>query len=208
MADAAGEPARASDARLRALVGFVDNKVWMSEPCRSTPSTRPTAVTSEHDIVGLGVIDTIVVACTKGRPMMWQAWRGIHGADPHFMRSKAFPCLSKRSIVDGDSVLYASTEGPVEITSQGASLAAPMLHGRRVGALRAGNHGRRMFDGLYFLVHGTDGGQRGRGRHRRRRQMVRFHPDADGALQPTRDRPAHLVINNLLLRVECRILTP
>ena len=182
-----------------ALVGFVDNKVWMSEPLSVYAFNSAYSVTSEHDIVGLGVIDTIVVACTKGRPMMWQGVAPESMA-PIRMRSKAFPCLSKRSIVDGDSVLYASTEGPVEITSQGASLAA-------ANAFTAAEWQRfapetmvgEMFDGLYFLVHGTDavsedeetiivaGGS-----------MVRFTRTPTALYTDPETGLLYLVINNLL----------
>ena len=138
-----------------AMVGFVDKTVWMSEPLSPYAWNPNYRLTSAHPIVGLGLIDTAVVACTAGRPMMWQG-TAPESMSPVRMREVAYPCLSKRSIVDmGNAVLYASVVGPVVVDGSGARAAMPdTFTFKEWERFSPSSMTGAAFDDKYFIVHG------------------------------------------------------
>lgn len=109
-----------------AAVGFHGNELLFS------PSYIPYAypVAYRHtfdDIVGIGVVGSMVVVVTKGNP------QAVNGIDPAFMTpskiDQPWPGLSKRSIVNmGFGVAYATPAGLALITLGGASLATRDLY--------------------------------------------------------------------------------
>lgn len=101
--------------------GFVDQTLCISEAY--LPHVWPEAyqLTAKHKIVGLAPLDTGLLVLTEGKPFV------VQGADPSAMVMTeldiAQSCISKRSIVDmGDSVIYASPDGLVRISSSGSSV--------------------------------------------------------------------------------------
>lgn len=101
--------------------GFVDQTLCISEAF--LPHAWPEAyqLTAKHKIVGLAPLDTGLLVLTEGKPFV------VQGADPSALVMTeldiAQSCISKRSIVDmGDSVIYASPDGLVRISSSGSAI--------------------------------------------------------------------------------------
>lgn len=103
------------------LVGFKGKTVFFSEPYspHAWPPEYDQAV--NFDIVGIAAMGNSVVVVTKGIPYI------ITGSHPRSMNVRPFKlnqsCLNKESIAsDGDKVYYASPDGLVEISVNGAAL--------------------------------------------------------------------------------------
>ncbi len=101
--------------------GFVNQTLCISEAY--LPHAWPEAyqLTTKHKIVGLAPLDTGLLVLTEGKPLV------VQGADPSAMVMTeldiAQSCIAKRSIVDmGDSVIYASPDGLVRVSSSGSSV--------------------------------------------------------------------------------------
>ena len=101
--------------------GFVNQTLCISEAY--LPHAWPEAyqLTTKHKIVGLAPLDTGLLVLTEGKPLV------VQGADPSALVMTeldiAQSCISKRSIVDmGDSVIYASPDGLVRVSSSGSSV--------------------------------------------------------------------------------------
>lgn len=104
-----------------ALVGFVGNLVCFSEPLQ--PHAWPTAyqLSTEQNIVGVGVFGSEVGIGTEGNPYI------ASGVDPMSMSSQKldglFPCLSKRSLIAfGNGLLYVSAHGVIFASAAGVSV--------------------------------------------------------------------------------------
>lgn len=104
-----------------ALVGFVGNLLCFSEPLQ--PHAWPVAyqLSTDRDIVGVGVFGSDIGVGTKGNP--WLA----SGTEPASMTMEKvpglYPCVSKRSIIGyGDGMIYASAHGLMFISRTGVSL--------------------------------------------------------------------------------------
>ena len=96
------------------IAGFVGNQVWFCEPYlpHAWPSTY--MLTTDAQIVGLGVYGNTLVVCTERQPFT------IAGTHPAAMTQEKLPmlqpCVNKRSIAyDQYGVLYASSNGLVVI---------------------------------------------------------------------------------------------
>lgn len=96
------------------IAGFVGNQVWFCEPYlpHAWPSTY--MLTTDSQIVGLGVYGNTLVVCTERQPFT------IAGTHPSAMTQEKLPmlqpCVNKRSIAyDQYGVLYASSNGLVVI---------------------------------------------------------------------------------------------
>lgn len=79
-------------------------------------------LTTDSEIVGLGAFGSFVAVMTKGAPYL------VQGSEPSLMvmekLEQTLPCLSRHSIVDmGYSVAFASHEGLVVLSQEGASVA-------------------------------------------------------------------------------------
>jgi hypothetical protein len=98
------------------VAGWVGNQLWFCEPYR--PHAWPTVyqVSTDYDIVGLGVSGQTLVVCTKVNPY----WG--YGVNPSsFALSKidtVEPCLSRGSILSApEGVYYASPNGLIMVQS-------------------------------------------------------------------------------------------
>lgn len=108
------------------MAGFVGKKVYFSEPYRPHAWPEKYIMTVDYPVVGLGVFGSSVAVLTTGMPYVMQ------GSTPDTMVSQRLevnlPCLSAQSIVDlGYSVAYASTQGLVTVSQNGASVASANL---------------------------------------------------------------------------------
>lgn len=102
-------------------IGFHGNEILFSPPY--IPYGYPLAfrLTSDYDIVGIGVVGSMAVVVTKGNPY------AVNGIDPSSMTmtkvEQPWPGLSKRSIVNmGFGVAYAAPQGLVLIGPGGSDL--------------------------------------------------------------------------------------
>jgi hypothetical protein len=101
--------------------GFVGQTICLSEAYMPHAWPEEYQLTTPYPIVGIAPLDTGLLIVTEGKPSVLQ------GADPAGMVMTELDisqsCVSKRSIVDmGDSVIYASPDGLVRISSSGSSL--------------------------------------------------------------------------------------
>lgn len=108
------------------MAGFVGKKVYFSEPYRPHAWPEKYIMTVDYAVVGLGAFGSSVAVMTTGMPYVMQ------GSTPDTMVSQRLevnlPCLSAQSIVDlGYSVAYASTQGLVTISQNGAIVASANL---------------------------------------------------------------------------------
>ena len=109
--------------------GFVDQTLCISEAF--LPHAWPEAyqLTTKSKIVGLAPLDTGLLVLTEGKPVV------VQGADPSALVMTeldiAQSCVSKRSIVDmGDSVIYASPDGLVRVSSSGSAVVTEAIVSR------------------------------------------------------------------------------
>lgn len=108
------------------MAGFVGKKVYFSEPYRPHAWPEKYIMTVDYAVVGLGAFGSAVAVLTTGMPYVMQ------GSTPDTMISQRLevnlPCLSAQSVVDlGYSVAYASTQGLVTISQNGAVVASTNL---------------------------------------------------------------------------------
>jgi hypothetical protein len=106
--------------------GFVGQTLCLSEAYLPHAWPEEYQLTTKYPIVGLAPLDTGLLVLTKGKPSI------VQGADPAGMVMTeldiAQSCVSKRSIVDmGNSVLYASPDGLVRVSSSGSSVVTESL---------------------------------------------------------------------------------
>ena len=101
------------------MAGFIGRDIYFSEPYR--PHTFPVSyiISTENDIVGLGVYQSGIVVCTSSNPYVAT---GSHPASVILTKlDDVEPCQSFRSIVNGlNGVTYASQNGMVLVNQQGA----------------------------------------------------------------------------------------
>lgn len=109
------------------MAGFIGRDIYFSEPYR--PHTFPVSyiISTENDIVGLGVYQSGIVICTTSNPYVAT---GSHPASIILTKlDDVEPCQSFRSIVNGlNGVTYASQNGMILVNQQGANnLTAPLM---------------------------------------------------------------------------------
>lgn len=96
------------------MAAFTKNKLVISEP--GYPFTHPYYETLMKDIVGLGVIETMIIALTKTYPYRIDAYNPENVTKSIIQEKQA--CIFKRSIVSGDGfVLYISPDGLICVTA-------------------------------------------------------------------------------------------
>ena len=103
------------------MAAFKGKDLYFCEPY--VPHAWPIkySLSMDFPIVGLASIGSSFIVLTEGTPFI------VQGTSPGNMVStkleQNLPCMSRRSIVDlGYSVVYASTEGLVKVTNNGAEL--------------------------------------------------------------------------------------
>ncbi len=101
------------------MAGFVENRLYFSEPFAPHAFPISYMLTTEYKIVGLGVFGESLAVMTEGNPYI------VTGTDPASMSMSKLPlyepCVSKRSIAsDETGVQYASPNGLVLIGGGGA----------------------------------------------------------------------------------------
>lgn len=98
------------------VAGWVGNQIWFCEPYR--PHAWPTIyqVSTDYDIVGMGVSGQTLVVCTKVSP-----WWGYGTAPSSMVFSKintVEPCLARGSVMSApEGVYYASPNGLIIVQS-------------------------------------------------------------------------------------------
>jgi hypothetical protein len=104
-----------------AMAGFEGRDIYFCEPY--VPHAWPDSYRQSIDypVVGLGSIDTTLVAVTKGTPYFIQ---GSHPDSMVVVKSDIEQaCVSKRSIVSfNNAVFYASPDGLVMLSSNGSQI--------------------------------------------------------------------------------------
>lgn len=108
------------------MVAFQGNNILFCEPYIHHAWPIKYRLKVDHQIVGLGVFGSTVVIMTRGTPYIAQ------GTHPSTMAMEQFevdlPCVSGRSIVDmGYAVIYASTDGLVQVNPGGANVFTSQL---------------------------------------------------------------------------------
>lgn len=108
-------------------VGFHGNELLFSPPF--IPYAYPVAyrLTTDYDIIGIGIVGSMVVVVTKGNPY------AVSGIDPSSMTmekiDQPWPGISKRSIVNmGFGVAYAAPQGLPLIGPGGSNLVTRDLY--------------------------------------------------------------------------------
>lgn len=111
------------------MAAFVGKDLYFCEPWRPHAWPEDYVLTCDYEIVGLGAFGTSIVVATTGHPYL------VTGSSPDSMVMEKIelnlPCINAQSIVDlGYSVAYASHEGLVVVSSNGAQLATTALISR------------------------------------------------------------------------------
>jgi hypothetical protein len=143
------------------FVGFVGNKVYLSEPGLPHAWPEKYAITLESDIVGLAAVMGYVLVMTEDYPYL------IQGSNPATVVSARidtpYPCLSKRSIVNmGYGVAYA-THGGIAVyapsSSGGMDLLTKLVHDWDTwdSSLDPTTIVAKFHNGKYFASHSTGG---------------------------------------------------
>lgn len=147
------------------MAGFVGKRLYFSEPYIPHAWPEKYVLTMDYPIVGLGAFGSSLAVMTTGHPYV------VTGTAPENMVSEKLelnlPCVSARSIVDlGYSVAYASHDGLVTISNNGAVLITREVIGReewqrlQPGGMTAGQYsGKYMASYAYQDAQGLE--QRG-----------------------------------------------
>lgn len=100
------------------LAGFVKNDIYFSEPYRPHAWPVGYVISTEYDVVGLGVLGTTLAIMTNGKP---QAATGTHPSVMTLEKNDTpEPCMSKGSIVNApEGVYYAGSNGLMLVTAGG-----------------------------------------------------------------------------------------
>jgi hypothetical protein len=136
-----------------ALVGFVGNTIYMSQPYSiyAWPITQTN--TLDYTVVGLGITGQSVVVGTEGRPYV------LTFTDPAAASAQKldnnWPCLAKKGITTLENgVHYPSTLGLVYIGASGASLISEKFYAQRDwAALNPSSFIAAHYDSRYYAFH-------------------------------------------------------
>lgn len=108
------------------MAGFVGRDVHFSVAYRPHAWPADQVLRLQHEVVALAPLGDSILALTTGYPVL------LTGSTPASITPVSIndvqPCLSSRSVVGaGNSILYASPNGLVEVTSNGLDLATREL---------------------------------------------------------------------------------
>ena len=137
------------------MAGFVGKKLYFSEPFIPHAWPEKYILTTDYDIVGLGVFGQAVAVMTTGHPYV------ASGIAPDSMTMERLrvnlACVSARGIVDlGYAVVYPSSDGLVSISNGGAEVMTGMLLKRETWqsltpTSMIGGHSNGRYMGTYAL---------------------------------------------------------
>lgn len=101
------------------IAGFRANEVWFCEPFRPHAWPSGYVMTTDYPIVGLGVVNTTLVACTETNPQTFT------GVNPSVMTQERIalpePCTSRGGILSTDTgVYYPSVNGLIKVMAKTA----------------------------------------------------------------------------------------
>lgn len=108
------------------MAAFVGRDLYFCEPYRPHAWPENYMLSVDNDIVGLAAFGTSLAVLTTGSPYLVQ---GTHPSTLAMDKLEVdYPCIAARSIVDmGYFAAYASNEGLVTISSQGAQLVSEKM---------------------------------------------------------------------------------
>lgn len=99
------------------MAGFRENELWFSEPYRPHAWPASYSLSTEYEIVGLGVVGNTLVICTKGNPFTAS---GVHPSTISLTRIATFePCTAKGSIVATESGCYYTSPNGLILVNAG-----------------------------------------------------------------------------------------
>lgn len=103
------------------MAGFADNQIWFCDPYHPHAWPPGFVLTTEFPIVGIGLTNGALVACTSTVPYV------VNGVAPGSMTlnkcGRANPCASRGSITSGDDfVTYMSQNGLIQVSPQGVAV--------------------------------------------------------------------------------------
>lgn len=109
------------------IIGWRENELWFCEPYRPHAWPASYQISTEFDIVGVGVIGQTAVIATTGVPYVCT---GVHPSSMSLVRLSGFPepCISQGSVVSApEGVYYASPAGLALVSPSSASVATYKL---------------------------------------------------------------------------------
>lgn len=141
------------------IAAWAGKELYFCEPYK--PHAWPDAykLFTDYPIVGLAAFGTNLAIMTEGTPYRAQ------GSTPDTMRMEQIeqdvPCVSRDSIVDmGYSAVYASTDGLISITAEGAAMVSTGIFDKEEWEkLRPDTFNAARFEGQYLYAHLSDAGQ-------------------------------------------------
>lgn len=141
------------------LIGFVGNKMYMSEPYVGYAWPDEYTMSFDHDIVALAVFNESILVLTHGYPYV------VTGLDPQSMSQAILPyeqaCVSKASVaVSNVGVIYATPDGLFMLSGHTGQLMTKKVYTKEQwAALGPENLISFVYDDQYFgFFYGTGAG--------------------------------------------------
>lgn len=145
------------------FIGFDGNQIHLSEPFIPYAWPKEYRLTTEHKIVGMGIVGQTAVVLTEGFPYY------VSGADSSTMSAQkmevAQACVSKRSIASADGgLLYASPDGICLATPGSVRVLTQGLLNRRdwqafLGATNLWSSAFAAYhEGIYYILNSAGSG--------------------------------------------------
>ena len=145
------------------FIGFDGNQIHLSEPFIPYAWPKEYRLTTEHKIVGMGIVGQTAVVLTEGFPYY------VSGADSSTMSAQkmevAQACVSKRSIASADGgLLYASPDGICLATPGSVRVLTQGLINRRdwqafLGATNLWSSAFAAYhEGIYYILNSAGSG--------------------------------------------------
>jgi len=109
------------------IIGWRENEIWFCEPYRPHAWPSSYQVSTEFDIVGVGVFGQTAVIATTGVPYVCT---GVHPSSMSLVRLSGFPepCVSQGSVVSApEGVYYATPAGLALVGPSSAAVATYKL---------------------------------------------------------------------------------
>jgi hypothetical protein len=138
------------------MAGFANNQIWFCDPYHPHAWPPGFVLTTEFPIVGLGLTNGALVACTATVPYV------VSGQSPGTMTltkcGRANPCSSRGSIVSGDDfVTYHSPNGLIQVSPSGVATNTTDLWFTREQwkALTPGNYLRAVYHASCYFAYGS-----------------------------------------------------